>query len=122
MESMSKSAIAITLLSIALVASNIWWAIAVQGNKKAVSPERLPSIASSLKLADRAVVQSFAAIQASAAPGATRASIIKAVREADRANQTTCFNDPGVVHLGAIGLKFDNSGRLIGATRGYCPP
>jgi hypothetical protein len=121
MDRMSKSGAAIALLSVALVASNIWWLVSY-GTTKAVSPERLDSIASSLNLADRAVVQSIAAIDASAAPGATRASIIKAVREADRANQTICFNDPGVVDAGAIGLKFDDSGRLVGATRGYCPP
>ena len=119
---MSKSAAAIALLLILLVASNAWWATSRQPQRSTVGPEQLQSISDSLKLADRAVVQSFAAIEASAAPGATKESILTAARQADRSKQNICFYDLGVVKVGAIGLKFDNSGRLVGATRAYCPP
>ena len=119
------------VLATTLALSNGFWAYRlILANRPTPTPldqQRAPYAKLScdcklLELADRAVLQSFAAIQASAVPGATRATIINAVRAPVRANQNICLEDPGVVNVGSIGLKFDNSGRLVGATKGFCPP
>ena len=119
---MSRSSAWIALLTIALVASNAWWAVQTRAGQKVASHDRLTSVSESLELSDRAVVQAFSAIQATALPGATKSSVISAVSKATRYDQRICFGDEGVVEVGVIGLKFDKNERLVGATRMYCPP
>jgi hypothetical protein len=122
---MSKSNIAVIVLVITLIASNGLWAYAsMSGNTPArssdlKSEQNKPTVDAYYD----AILPLEAAIAASASPHASRESIVSAASGSRRPDKPgTCMWDKDVVRVRGVGLQFDRSGKLIGATTSDCAP
>ena len=71
---------------------------------------------------DEIVVPLMGAIESSAKPGATKDSVISAASFSDLGDDGLCMDDQRVVRVHGVGLIFDGSERLVGATATLCPP
>ena len=112
---MAKSNLTIGVLITLLLATNAWWAY------HAIDAGVSDSYALvSLNDNKQALAQSLAVIEAAARPGATKQSIVRAAQDAGSSSEP--FEKDGFVWVSSIGLKFDPSGRLIGASRSWSPP
>ena len=121
---MSKSSITIIALALALVLSNALWAYNLSfGDEPDVTPlMKCEPSEQSAEIIDALVMPLIATIASSAQSGATKESIVADVSRADLTNYNFCIEDRGVVRVRGIGLKFDESKKLVGATATYCPP
>jgi hypothetical protein len=121
---MSKSNITLNALMLTLLVSNGLWAYALYAHR---GPTHRPLLAcaSRAEFADQydsVVLPLIAAISASAEPGADRDSIAGAARKAVHSRGSFCMEQPDVVRVRDVGLKFDQAGRLVGASITHCPP
>ena len=112
---MTRSKGAIVLLVVTLVASNLWWAyrlldtgvtqtymgVALDDNKQALA-------------------QTLALLPVVARPGVSRSEVLAAVRSAEPS--AAPFEKDGFVWVGNIGLKFNERGQLVEASRAWSPP
>ena len=112
---MSGAKIAIVGLVVALVASNGWWAyhaldhgitvtymgVALDDNKIALS-------------------QTLAILPVVARGDISKDAVLAAATTAE--NSSKPFEKDGFVWVGRIGLKFDEHGKFVDATRGWDPP
>jgi hypothetical protein len=105
---MKKSTTIIIILSIALIASNAWWAYKMLDFGVSYTYQGV-----SLEESSQALSQSLAIIKASAAPDASRDSIIKAAEKAWSGSEP--FQKEGYLWVGRLGLRFSEQGRLIEA-------
>jgi hypothetical protein len=123
---MSRTNIAITILFLLLVASNaLWAAFVLRGEEVVIVPSPAAREREQQERIDGHRDEEaalFAAIEAAAAPGATRTQIIAAAQSARRGQESLCMESPGMERVGRIGLRFDDAGRLTGATTIFCPP
>ncbi len=103
---MAKGKIAIATLCVMLVTSNVWW---TYNSLDAGITATYTS--DSLRDASIALAQSKAVVMAVSAPGATRESIVAAAQAAGTPSEP--FEKDGVLWVDRIGLKFDDSGRLL---------
>jgi hypothetical protein len=123
---MSRANIAITTLALLLLATNALWAACVL---RADEPTIVPSASARERtlyeqtLAHREEEAAvFAALEAAARPGATRAGILAAAAAARLGEGALCMDAPGIERVGRVGLRFDEAGRLTGATTTVCAP
>jgi len=105
---MKRSTVVITLLSIALIGSNLVWAYRMVDS--AVSYSYLED---SYNQARRTAMQAIAVISAASHDSATRQSVIDAASRAGSDAQV--FEKDGFVWAGDIGLRFNEAGRLVEA-------
>ena len=116
---MSQSRIAIISLAVLLVASNALWAypLVFPG-----TPESKPEYGCSaseqrVELERQIVWPLTAAIAASAAPGATKQSVVAA---ANKGTYGFCIRDSDVIIAKRVALRFDDDGKLVGASTTIC--
>ena len=108
--SVKRSAVAIGLLSAALLVSNAWWVYSAVDVAHAYTDQQ-----SSLRLSDEALSQALAIIKVAADPNTTRDKIVaEATRSARDASEP--FEKEGFLWIGSLGLRFSESGRLLEAT------
>lgn len=105
---MKKPALAIVLLGLALVASNVWWAYraldaGISYTYLSVSAEE----------SQQGLAQALAIIKATANHGATRAEVIAAAKKA--APGLEPFEKEGYLWVGSLGLRFNEAGQLVEA-------
>jgi hypothetical protein len=106
---LSKSTIAIVVLSVAFLGSNAWWAYQLLD---AGVTQTYTDVSN--KESQQALAQSLAVISAASSKDATRESVIAAANQTG--NSSEPFEKDGFVWVGQIGLKFDTQGKLIAAT------
>jgi hypothetical protein len=97
----------ITILSISLVASNLWWLYHAidNGVTNAYMDDSMQQTSRTLK--------ETIAILPLVANGSSKESIIKAASDA---SQLDPFEKDGYVWVGFLGLKFNESGKFIGVS------
>ena len=103
---MKRSTIAIGFLSLALVASNAWWFYHAidAGITAAYRRDAFDDTA-------EALAQSLAVARVASGPDATRSSIVAAASKAARHSDS--FEKDGALWIGQLGLRFNESGRLL---------
>jgi hypothetical protein len=111
---MSRSRIAIITLVAALVASNAWWFyqaidVAVTGEHQAVA----------YREHREALTQTLAIIPVVARPDTTKQQVLDAALKA--AQHKEPFEKDRFVWVGRLGLKFDDSGRLVEVVPSWSP-
>ena len=109
---MKKSTLAISLLAVALVASNAWWAYKVLDAGVTLTYQK-----ASLEEAQQALSQALAIIKVSGSSNVTRAQIVEAAQKAWPSGEP--FEKDGYLWVGRLGLRFDKSGHLIDIFQGY---
>lgn len=102
---MSKSTLTITILAVALVASNAWWAYRTLDAGVTYTYQSV-----ALEDNQEALKQALAAIKASSSPNATKEKIIAAARGS--LPSADIFEKDGYVWVGKIGLRFNSNGQL----------
>ena len=126
MKTISRSAVAILVLSTLLVSTNLLWAYPhLLPNAPELPAEyRCASDEHRLELMLRVAHPLAEAIAASAQPGATRESIIAAASGTSvHEHNRFCANggtDPKIERVKFIALRFDDAGRLVGASSEPC--
>ena len=111
---MAKSMVAIVILVFALVGTNAWWAVNAFDTGISRSYERV-----SLEDNEAALSQAIAVISELANPKSSRESIIQAA--AGPVGDSSSFEKDGFVWVGSVGLRFDESGRLLEVVPGWGP-
>jgi hypothetical protein len=121
---MSKTRICIVALVLALAGSNGMWAYALSLYARPTPTPHVMCEPRTLRKEnfETIILPLLEAISSSARPGASRQSVIHAVAQAQRSRDFFCMEEPGVVRVRGIGLKFDSADKLVGATVAYCPP
>lgn len=112
---MARPWIVITLLSVTLLASNLWWAAMVFDGG-------ITNTYMSVSLEDSQIAldQTLAILKEVASPDATRQSVIDAA--AGAAGHPYTFEKHGLVWTGRVGLKFDENDQLIEVLREWDSP
>jgi hypothetical protein len=108
---MKKSTVAISLLAVALVVSNAWWAYITVDTGITHTYESV-----SFEETQQALSQALAIINVSSSPTVTRAQIIEASEKAWSAGEP--FENDGYLWVGRLGLRFNKKGKLIEAIPG----
>ena len=122
---MSKSVISIYVLLALVFGTNAMWLYRM---KHEVSPRVEPitvqctKTEESTEIYDSIVLPLTDAIAAASKPGASRESIIQSASSADFITSPICMEDPTIVRVRGVGLQFNESGQLTGATVVQCPP
>jgi len=117
---MSQSKIAIISLTALLIASNALWAYPLVF-PRAPEPRQEYGCSPSehrTELELEIVGPLTAAIAASAAPGATKQSVVAA---ANMGGHGFCIQGSDVIIAKRVALRFDDDGKLIGASTTVCP-
>ena len=112
---MTGSKLAIALLVAALLGSNLWWAFRLVD---AGVTQTYTGV--SLDDNKRALAQTLALLPVVARPGVSRAAVLAEARSAGPSADS--FEKDGFVWVGSIGLKFNEQGQLIEASRAWSPP
>ena len=117
---MSQSRVVIISLTVLLVASNALWAYPlVFPNAPEPKPEYGCSPSEQRVELEREIVWPLtAAIAASAVPGATKQSVVAA---ANKSTYGFCIRDSDVIIAKRVALRFDDNGKLVGASTTICP-
>ena len=120
---MSQSRIAIMVLACALVVSNALWAYNLSFGSTAGTMAHVGCVQSEeiSEIYDNVVDPLLGAIESSAKPGATKASVVFGASHAQFLDRRFCVNDERVTSVHRIGLVFNESERLVGATAKLCP-
>ena len=120
---MSKSRITIIVLACALIVSNALWARSLSFGKEAETMAAMKCVQSEeiAEVYDNVVGPLLDAIASSAEPGATKASVVFDASHAQFRYRTPCMDDERVTRVHRIGLIFNESERLVGATTKLCP-
>jgi hypothetical protein len=105
-----KTTLAISVLAVALVGSNAYWAYTLLDHGVSYS-----YLNDSYRTARDIARQALAVIPAAANPSASRESIIAAAKSADPTGSEP-FEKDGHLWVGSIGLRFDEAGKLVGAS------
>lgn len=112
---MKKSTIAIVLLSVALVVSNLWWLYTVVDAGVTASYRQ-----SDLDAYQQMFVELQAVVPVSFSLGATREAVLSAARAA--ATHDIEFEKDGYVWVGHLGCRFNEAGRLAEVQNGSSLP
>ena len=110
-----RTTILIVLLTVALIASNAWWAYAALDDGVSDGYREVVLHDNQIALA-----QSLAVFSELSNRSATRASIIGAAQRVS--GDRSPFEKDGFVWVGSIGLRFDPEGRLVEVARAWSPP
>ncbi|TJY60992.1 hypothetical protein E4T66_10135 [Sinimarinibacterium sp. CAU 1509] len=109
---MSKSKVAITLLGVALIASNAWWAYRMLDAGVSFTYQGV-----SLEECQQGMAQALATINASAGHGASRSVVVAAAQKAWPSSEP--FEKEGYLWVGRLGLRFNEFGQLVEAVQGF---
>jgi hypothetical protein len=112
---MRSTKITIAVLVLAFLASNLWWAY--HAFDAGVTHAYLTD---SLNDNRGALSQTLALLPVVARPGVSKSEVIAAARQTDLRAEP--FEKDGFIWIGWIGLKFDDAGRVIEASRAWSPP
>ena len=112
---MSGTKLAIAGLVLALVASNGWWAYHTLDRGITVT-----YLGVALDDNKTALAQTLAILPVVARGEASRDAVIAVATTTEASFEP--FEKDGFVWVGRIGLKFDERGRFVEATRGWDPP
>nr|CAS02450.1 putative integron gene cassette protein [uncultured bacterium]CAS02483.1 putative integron gene cassette protein [uncultured bacterium] len=104
--------IIISLLVVALVATNTWWAFRLLDAGVSYTHQ-----SQSLEENQQALSQALAIAEALGTSEVTRARLIEAAQEAW--GPTEPFEKDGYLWVGRLGLRFDESERLVEVVRGF---
>ena len=119
---MSSSRITIIILACALVVSNVLWAYSASfGRAPAVAQMECVQSEEVADIYDNVVNPLLGAIESSAKPGATKASVVSSASHAQFRDRSLCVGDERVTRVHRVGLMFNESGKLIDATATLCP-
>ena len=120
---MSHSRIAIIVLACLLVVSNALWAYSLGFGSSARTIADVKCVQSEeiSEIYDNVVDPLLGAIESSAKPDATKASVVFGASHAQFLDRRLCINDGRVTPVHRIGLVFNESGKLVGATARLCP-
>jgi hypothetical protein len=108
---MRQSTVAISLLAVALVISNGWWAYRTLDAGITSTYQ-----STSLEESQQALAQALAVIKANAGSNPSRAEIIAAAKAAWP--EVEPFEKDGYLWVGRLGLRFNEAGRLVEAIAG----
>jgi hypothetical protein len=110
----TRSAVALTLLAVALVASNGWWAwTALDAGVTAAYHEQ------AFAEHHQALAELLAVVPVASDPAATRESVLAAARTAARRGVE--FEKDGFAWVGQLGYRFDARGRLREVRTSWSP-
>lgn len=109
---MRKSTVAITLLSVALIASNAWWAYQALDAGVSYTYQGI-----SLEENQQGLSQTLAIINVAAAQGASRAEVVAAAQKAWPSSEP--FEKEGYLWVGRLGLRFNEAGQLVEAVPAF---
>lgn len=112
---MRSARIGIVALVTALVASNGWWAYRMLDEGITIT-----YLDASLKDNQVALSQTLAILPVVARGEASREQVLAAAKIPG--DDSDAFEKDGFVWVGRIGLKFDEHGRFLSATRDWSPP
>ncbi len=106
---MKRTTLAISALTIGLIATNLAWACVVvdQSVTQAYSSQSIHETSTALN-------QALAILPVAAKPETTREQLVAAARGTEPS--TDAFEKDGFVWVGRLGLRFDSQGKLIEAT------
>ena len=122
---MSKPTIAIYVLLALLIGSNAIW---LQRAKNEIAPSIEPiemhctRTEESAEIYNSIVLPLTDAITAAAQSGASKESILQSANSAGSGTTLICIEDPAVVQVRGVGLRFNDNGQLTGATVAHCMP
>jgi len=105
---MKTTTIAIAGLTVALIASNVWWAYGSLDMSIRAHYAGMHSVRASA-----AAAQAIAILPVASRVGATRADILAAAGVDASAAET--IDRDGYTMVGRLGLKFDANGRIVAA-------
>lgn len=111
---MKRSTVAIVLLSVALVGSNIWWAYGALDAGITYTYQQ-----DSLQKSQEALKQALAVIKASAQGAKKGAVLAAAISNAEGATEP--FEKGGYIWVGSIGLRFSQGGHLQEVVPSWSP-
>ena len=106
---MARSTLALTLLVVALVGSNLFWAYHWFDRSVSLSYAR-----DEAELTSTQLKQTLAVLGAALRPGATREGIIAAA--VPPGGKSAPFEKDGYLWVDTLGLRFSSQGKLLGAT------
>lgn len=109
---MRRTTIAITLLAIALVITNAWWAYRLLDAGVSYTYQ-----GESLEENQQALSQALAIIKVLGANNASREQIVQAAQAAWPSTEP--FEKDGYLWVGRLGLRFNQAGHLVEAVSGY---
>ena len=112
---MTRSKGVFVLLAVTLVASNLWWAYHLLDMGVAQT-----YMGVALDDNKQALAQTLALLPVVARPGVSRSEVLAAARAAEPS--AAPFEKDGFVWVGEIGLKFNERGQLVEASRAWSPP
>jgi len=111
---MKRSTVAIVLLGVALIGSNIWWAYGALDAGITYTYQQ-----DSLQKSQEALKQTLAVIKASG-QGATKEEVLAAAMS-NAEGVTEPFEKEGYIWVGSIGLRFSEGGHLQEAMPSWSP-
>jgi hypothetical protein len=111
---MRKSTVAIGVLAASLIGSNAWWAYHALD-----SGVTLMYADASLQEHHEALAQALAILPVAASPDADPNQVLMAAQRAARYPDS--FEKDGFTWVGRLGLRFNESGRLIEAVPSWSP-
>lgn len=111
-EQMRKTTIAISLLAVALVATNAWWAYRLLDAGVSYTYQ-----GASLEENQQALSQALAVIKVLGTNNASREKIVQAAQAAWPSTEP--FEKDGYLWVGRLGLRFNQAGHLVEAVSGY---
>ncbi|HEU5322112.1 MAG TPA: hypothetical protein VFX28_15015 [Methylomirabilota bacterium] len=112
---MSRPKAAIVVLVLALAGSNLWWLYALVD-----AGVTRTYMEAAFEEHRQALDQTLALLPVVARKSVSRADVISAARLPGL--EIAPFEKDGFVWVGRIGLKFDETGRLVEASRAWSPP
>jgi hypothetical protein len=109
---MKRTTVSISLLVLALVATNFWWAYRLLDVGFSYTYQGV-----SLEENQQAISQALAIIKVLGANKASREQVVEAAQKAW--SSTEPFDKDGYLWVGRLGLRFNEKGNLIEAVSGY---
>jgi hypothetical protein len=109
---MRKTTVTISLLAVALFATNAWWAYRLLDAGVSYTYQ-----GASLEENQQALSQALAIIKVLGANNASRDRIVQAAQNAWPSTEP--FEKDGYLWVGRLGLRFNETGHLVEAVSGY---
>lgn len=109
---MRKTTVTISLLAVALVATNAWWAYRLLDAGVSYTYQGV-----SLEENQQALSQALAIIKVLGSSNTSREQIVQAAQKAWPSTEP--FEKDGYLWVGRLGLRFNETGHLVEAVNGY---
>ncbi|MBU1364610.1 MAG: hypothetical protein KKE51_12410 [Gammaproteobacteria bacterium] len=109
---MKRTTVSISLLVLALLATNVWWAYRLLDAGVSYTYQGV-----SLEENQQALSQALAIIKVLGANKASREQVVEAAQKAWPSTEP--FEKDGYLWVGRLGLRFNETGNLVEAVSGY---